>query len=57
MKAFGLAHLDPDAIDRAFVEMRPLLGQCRFRDCRHDPTGLRDPRGGRAGTSRRSGSR
>jgi ribosome biogenesis GTPase len=36
MKAFGLAHLVPEAIAQAFVELRPLLGQCRFRDCRHD---------------------
>ena len=36
MKAFGLAHLDPAAIAEAFVELRPLLGHCRFRDCRHD---------------------
>jgi ribosome biogenesis GTPase len=36
MKAFGLAHVAPDAIEHAFVEFRPLLGQCRFRDCRHD---------------------
>jgi ribosome biogenesis GTPase len=36
MKAFGLAHLDPGDIASAFVEIRPLLGQCRFRDCRHD---------------------
>jgi ribosome biogenesis GTPase len=36
MKAFGLAHLPPHAIEEAFVEIRPLLGQCRFRDCRHD---------------------
>jgi len=36
MKAFGLAHLPPDAIPAAFVEIRPFLGQCRFRDCRHD---------------------
>jgi ribosome biogenesis GTPase len=36
MKAFGLAHLDPDSIAEAFVELRPLLGHCRFRDCRHD---------------------
>src|SRR5258708_23429958 len=36
MKAFGLAHLDPDAIAEAFVELRPLLGHCRFRDCQHD---------------------
>jgi len=36
MKAFGLAHLAPDAIADAFVEVRPYLGHCRFRDCRHD---------------------
>lgn len=36
MKAFGLAHLDPDDIAAAFVELRPLLGHCRFRDCHHD---------------------
>jgi len=36
MKAFGLAHLDPGAIEEAFIELRPLLGHCRFRDCRHD---------------------
>jgi ribosome biogenesis GTPase len=35
MKAFGLAHLDADTIERAFVELRPLAGRCRFRDCRH----------------------
>jgi ribosome biogenesis GTPase / thiamine phosphate phosphatase len=36
MKAFGLAHLDPGAIEEAFIELRPLLGHCRFRDCQHD---------------------
>lgn len=36
MKAFGLAHLVPDDIAAAFVELRPLLGHCRFRDCHHD---------------------
>jgi ribosome biogenesis GTPase len=36
VKMFGLAHLDPRAISDAFVEMRPYLGHCRFRDCRHD---------------------
>ena len=36
MKAFGLAHLAPDAIPTAFADIRPHLGQCRFRDCRHD---------------------
>ena len=36
LKVFGLAHVDPEAIEDAFVEIRPLLGRCRFRDCRHD---------------------
>ncbi len=36
MKAFGLAHLNPHLIEEAFVEIRPFLGRCRFRDCRHD---------------------
>lgn len=35
LKAFGLAHLEPEAIAHAFVELRPFLGHCRFRDCRH----------------------
>jgi ribosome biogenesis GTPase len=35
-KAFGLAHLTPETIVDAFVELRPLIGSCRFRDCRHD---------------------
>ncbi|MEP7208902.1 MAG: ribosome small subunit-dependent GTPase A [Casimicrobiaceae bacterium] len=36
LKAFGLAHVDPDDIADAFPEFRPARGQCRFRDCRHD---------------------
>lgn len=36
VKVFGLAHLDPAVLAQAFVEMRPYLGRCRFRDCRHD---------------------
>jgi len=36
MKTFGLAHLAPETLAHAFVELRPLLGHCRFRDCRHD---------------------
>ena len=36
LKMFGLAHVAPEAIAEAFVELRPLLGHCRFRDCRHD---------------------
>ena len=36
LKLFGLAHIDPEHLAEAFVEIRPLLGHCRFRDCRHD---------------------
>lgn len=36
MKVFGLAHVAPGELAHAFVELRPLLGNCRFRDCRHD---------------------
>ena len=36
MKEFGLGHLSADAIERSFVELRALLGTCRFRNCRHD---------------------
>jgi len=35
LKAFGLAHIEPRAIAHAFVELRPLLESCRFRDCQH----------------------
>jgi len=35
MQEFGLHHLDASALEHAFVEFRPWLGQCRFRDCRH----------------------
>jgi len=36
MQEFGLHHLSPGEIEHGFVEFRPLLGQCRFRNCRHD---------------------
>lgn len=32
---FGLAHLEPRALEQAFVEFRPHLGRCRFHNCRH----------------------
>jgi ribosome biogenesis GTPase len=35
MQEFGLHHLDAAALESAFIELRPWLGQCRFRDCRH----------------------
>jgi ribosome biogenesis GTPase / thiamine phosphate phosphatase len=35
MQEFGLHHLTVGELARAFIEFRPLIGQCRFRDCRH----------------------
>lgn len=36
LQEFALQQLDAHALARAFVEFRPFLGQCRFRDCRHE---------------------
>ncbi|TXH00808.1 MAG: ribosome small subunit-dependent GTPase A [Rhodocyclaceae bacterium] len=36
LQEFGLGHLDRQEIEHAFREFLPYLGQCRFRDCRHD---------------------
>ena len=36
MQEFGLRHLSKTEIEQAFPELRPLVGQCRFRNCRHD---------------------
>lgn len=33
---FALAHLSRDDIEAAMPDFKPYLGQCRFRDCRHD---------------------
>lgn len=35
VQAFGVHHLGVDDLAGAFIEFQPLLGQCRFRDCRH----------------------
>ncbi len=35
MQEFGLHHLNADELAHSFVEFRPLLGSCRFRNCRH----------------------
>lgn len=35
LQTFGLAHLSRSEIETGFPEIRALLGQCRFRDCRH----------------------
>lgn len=35
VQEFGLAHMTLQEIESCFIEFRPLLGACRFRDCRH----------------------
>lgn len=35
LQEFGLAHLTRGAIEEGFIEFRPYLAHCRFRDCRH----------------------
>ncbi len=35
VQAFGVHHLGVDGLAAAFIDFRPWLGQCRFRDCRH----------------------
>lgn len=35
LQSFGLAHLTKNEIECGFLEIRPLLGSCRFRDCQH----------------------
>ncbi len=32
---FGLAHLSPGTVERAFPDLRPFLGRCRFVNCTH----------------------
>jgi ribosome biogenesis GTPase len=35
VKSFALGHATPEQLAAAFVELRPLIGHCRFRNCRH----------------------
>lgn len=35
IREFGLDHVDAADLINGFREFRPLLGQCRFRDCKH----------------------
>lgn len=36
LQEFGLAHLTRGDVENAFVEFRAEVGNCRFRDCRHE---------------------
>lgn len=35
IREFGLGHIERERIESGFIEFRPWLGRCRFRDCRH----------------------
>ncbi|WP_111642784.1 small ribosomal subunit biogenesis GTPase RsgA [Marinimicrobium alkaliphilum] len=35
IREFGLWHMEPEQVIEGFVELRPLLGYCKFRDCSH----------------------
>ena len=35
IREFGLEHISLEELERGFIEFRPFLGQCRFRNCRH----------------------
>ncbi len=35
IREYGLWHLDKDDILAGFIELAPLAGECRFRDCQH----------------------
>lgn len=36
IREFGLWHLEPESLLSYFVECRPYLGHCKFRDCSHN---------------------
>ena len=36
VREFGLDHLSPEELANGFREFHALLGQCKFKDCRHD---------------------
>ena len=35
IREFGLTHITHDDLLEGFIEFRPFLGHCRFRDCQH----------------------
>ncbi len=35
IREFGLWHMSREQVEHGFREFRPLLGTCKFRDCRH----------------------
>lgn len=35
IREFGLSHISPGDLLEGFIEFRPFLGHCKFRDCQH----------------------
>ncbi len=35
IREFGLWHMDAEEILYGFIELRPFIGHCKFRDCKH----------------------
>lgn len=35
IREFALWHLEPERVAWCFIDFRPYLGQCKFRDCKH----------------------
>jgi ribosome biogenesis GTPase len=36
IREFGLVHVSRDDVEAGFIEFHELIGQCRFRACKHD---------------------
>jgi len=36
IREFGLWHISEDELLEGFIEFRPFIGYCRFRDCKHE---------------------
>jgi len=36
IREFGLWHMSPEHLIEGFVEFRPFIGHCKFRDCAHE---------------------
>ncbi len=37
IREFALWHLDENRVAWCFIDFRPFLGRCKFRDCKHQP--------------------
>lgn len=36
IREMGVSHLSKEELEQAFIEFRPYLGKCKFRDCKHE---------------------